>query len=125
MSAPSGSWGKTLCPYCGVGCGLLVQVEDGVVKRVKGDPEHPSSFGDVCAKAVHLPPALRTPDRLLYPQVRTRRDAELTRVPWELAVRMVADRLREIVATHGPAAIAFYGSGQLLTEEYYVASKLA
>src|SRR5207247_10598244 len=85
----------------------------------------PSSLGDVCAKAVHLPPALRTPDRLLYPQVRTRRDAELSRVPWELAVRTVADRLREIVATHGPAAIAFYGSGQLLTEEYYVASKLA
>jgi anaerobic selenocysteine-containing dehydrogenase len=108
-----------------VGCGLLVQIEDGAVKKVKGDPEHPSSLGDVCAKAVHLPPALRTPDRLLYPQVRTRRDAELTRVPWELAVRMVADRLREIVAAHGPAAIAFYGSGQLLTEEYYVASKLA
>ena len=89
-------WRRTLCPYCGVGCGLLVQVEEGVVKRVKGDPEHPSSLGDECAKAVHLPPALRPPDRLLYPQVRTRRDAELTRVPWELAVRMVADRLREI-----------------------------
>ncbi len=125
MSGSSESWRKTLCPYCGVGCGLLVQVEEGAVKRVKGDPEHPSSFGDVCAKAVHLPPALRTPDRLLYPQVRTRRDAQLTRVPWELAVRTVADRLREIVATHGPDAVAFYGSGQLLTEEYYVASKLA
>ena len=95
----SGGWRKTLCPYCGVGCGLLVQIEDGTVKKVKGDPEHPSSLGDVCAKAVHLPPALRTPDRLLYPQVRTRRDAELSRVPWELAVRTVADRLREIVAT--------------------------
>ena len=59
-----------------MGCGLLVQIEDGAVKKVKGDPEHPSSLGDVCAKAVHLPPALRTPDRLLYPQVRTRRDAE-------------------------------------------------
>ena len=103
----------------------FAMIEDGAVRRVKGDPEHPSSLGDVCAKAVHLPPALRTPDRLLYPQVRTRRDAELSRVPWELAVRTVADRLREIVATHGPAAIAFYGSGQLLTEEYYVASKLA
>src|SRR5215813_2567051 len=59
---PAGSrgeaWGRTLCPYCGVGCGLLVQVEDGAVKRVKGDPDHPSSLGDVCAKAVHLPPAL-------------------------------------------------------------------
>ncbi len=118
-------WHRTLCPYCGVGCGLLVQIEDGAVKRVKGDPEHPSSLGDVCAKAVHLPPALRTPDRLLYPQMRARRDADPARAPWELAVRFVADRLREIVAAHGPDAIAFYGSGQLLTEEYYVASKLA
>lgn len=119
------SWSRTLCPYCGVGCGLLLQVEGGAVKRVKGDPDHPSSLGDVCAKAVHLPPALRTPDRLLHPQIRTRRDAELTRVPWDLAVRFVADRLRETVAAHGPDAVAFYGSGQLLTEEYYVASKLA
>ena len=118
-------WRRTLCPYCGVGCGLLVQVEDGAVKRVKGDPDHPSSLGDVCAKAVHLPPALRTADRLLYPQLRTRRDAAPARVPWELAVRFVADQIREIVARHGPDAFAFYGSGQLLTEEYYVASKLA
>src|SRR5216117_2285808 len=122
---PDPGWRRTMCPYCGVGCGLLVQVEAGAVRRVKGDPDHPSSWGDVCAKAVHLPPALSTPDRLLYPQGRARRDAELARVPWELAVRFVADRLREIVAAHGPDAVAFYGSGQLLTEEYYVASKLA
>src|SRR5262245_35200671 len=118
-------WRRTLCPYCGVGCGLLVQVDAGAVKRVKGDPEHPSSLGDVCAKAVHLPPALRTPDRLLYPQLRTRRDTDLARAPWELAVRFVAERLRETVASHGPDAVALYGSGQLLTEEYYLASKLA
>ena len=125
MPDPEGGWRKTLCPYCGVGCGLLVQIEGGAVRRVKGDPDHPSSWGDVCAKAVHLPPALSTPDRLLYPHVRARRDAEPCRVPWELAVRFVADRLREIVTAHGPDAVAFYGSGQLLTEEYYVASKLA
>ncbi len=119
------SWGKTMCPYCGVGCGLLVRIEDGVVTKVKGDPAHPANFGDVCAKAVHLPPVLRTPDRLLYPQIRARRDASLDRVPWELALRFTADRLREIIAAHGPDAVAFYASGQLLTEEYYVASKLA
>jgi anaerobic selenocysteine-containing dehydrogenase len=118
-------WGRTLCPYCGVGCGLLVRVEDGRVTRVKGDPEHPASLGDVCAKAVHLPPTLRTDDRLLYPEVRTRRDAERTRVPWEWALRFTADRFREIIAAHGPDAVAFYASGQLTTEEYYVASKLA
>lgn len=118
-------WGRTMCPYCGVGCGLLVRIEDGVVTKVKGDPAHPANFGDVCAKAVHLPPALRTEDRLLYPQIRPRRDAPLERVPWELALRFVADRFREMLAAHGPDAVAFYGSGQLLTEEYYVASKLA
>jgi anaerobic selenocysteine-containing dehydrogenase len=116
---------STGCPYCGVGCGLLVQVRDGRVTKVKGDPAHPSSLGDVCAKAVHLPPVLRTPDRLLYPRMRARRDARLERVPWELAIRFAADRVREIVATHGPDAVAFYASGQLLTEEYYLASKLA
>ena len=125
MPEPAEGWRRTLCPYCGVGCGLLVQVQDGAVTRVKGDPDHPASWGDVCAKAVHLPPALRTPDRLLYPQVRARRDAEPARVPWELATRFAADRIREIARAHGPEAIAFYGSGQLLTEEYYVASKLA
>jgi len=115
----------TLCPYCGVGCGLLVEVRDGRVARVRGDPAHPSSRGDICAKAVHLPPTLNTDDRLLYPQMRTRRDRTLRRVPWELAVRTVAERLGQIVAEHGSDAVAVYASGQLTTEEYYVASKLA
>jgi anaerobic selenocysteine-containing dehydrogenase len=122
---PADGWGATLCPYCGVGCGLLVKVEAGRVTRVKGDPAHPANYGDVCAKAVHLPPTLRTDDRLLYPQLRVRRDAPLRRVPWDLALRHTAERMREIVDTHGPDAVAFYASGQLLTEEYYVASKLA
>ena len=125
MSSDGPGWRATLCPYCGVGCGLLVKVEDGRVSRVKGDPAHPSSRGDVCAKAVHLPPTLRTPDRLLFPQVRARRDTPLQRVPWELALRVAAERMRAIVDAHGPDAVAFYASGQLLTEEYYVATKLA
>ena len=94
--------------------------------RVKGDPEHPANFGDICAKAVHLPPVLRTPDRLLYPQLRTRRDARAR-------AGAVGDGARASPPSgcarssprHGPDAVAFYGSGQLLTEEYYVASKLA
>jgi anaerobic selenocysteine-containing dehydrogenase len=118
------AWGKTMCPYCGVGCGLLVRVEDGAVTKVKGDPDHPANSGDVCAKAVHLPPTLRA-GRLLHPQIRTRRDGSSTRVPWELAIRFTAERIREIVAAHGPDAFAFYASGQLTTEEYYVAGKLA
>ena len=125
MAALSQAWHRSLCPYCGVGCGLLVHVEKGAVSRVKGDPTHPANFGDVCAKAVHLPPALRADDRLCFPHVRGRRDAPLTRVPWELAMRVAAERIREIVTTYGPDAVAFYASGQLLTEEYYLASKLA
>ncbi len=124
MTEPRSEWQRTLCPYCGVGCGLLVRVEEGVVTRVKGDPDHPANFGDVCAKAVHLPPTLRTPDRLLHPEIRSRRDRERRRVPWELALRFTAERLSEIVAAHGPDAVAVYASGQLTTEEYYVAGKL-
>ncbi|PYM15162.1 MAG: nitrate reductase catalytic subunit [Candidatus Rokuibacteriota bacterium] len=124
-SSPAGTWGRTMCPYCGVGCGLLVRVDGGRVTKVKGDPDHPANFGDVCAKAVHLPPALLAPDRLLHPEIRSRRDVERKRVPWELALRFTAERWREIFAAHGPDAVAFYASGQLLTEEYYVAGKLA
>ncbi len=125
MPAPDAISHRTLCPYCGVGCGLLVDVRDGVVTRVKGDPEHPANFGDVCAKAVHLPPTLRAPDRLLHPELRLRRDRERERVPWAAALRFTAERLRAIIAAHGPDAVAVYASGQLLTEEYYLASKLA
>jgi anaerobic selenocysteine-containing dehydrogenase len=124
MRTPERGWQRTLCPYCGVGCGLLVEVRDGAVTRVKGDPDHPANFGDICAKAVHLPPVLRAPDRLLYPQLRTRRDRERERVPWATALRYTAERLREIVAAHGRDAVAVYASGQLSTEEYYLAGKL-
>jgi len=119
------AWRSTMCPYCGVGCGLLVQVRAGRVTKVRGDPAHPANLGDICAKAVHLPPILGTADRLLRPQIRVRRGAELEHVPWELALRFTADRMREIITAHGSDAVAFYASGQLLTEEYYLGSKLA
>jgi ferredoxin-nitrate reductase len=118
-------WGRTQCPYCGVGCGLLVQIQDGQAVRVKGDPDHPANFGDVCAKAVMLPRSLHTSDRLLYPHLRPRRDRALTRVPWSVALRTIARSFRSVITQYGPDAVAFYGSGQLLTEDYYVANKLA
>jgi ferredoxin-nitrate reductase len=71
-----------------------------------------------------LPRALRTPDRLLYPHLRPRRDQALSRVPWPVALRTVARAFRRLIAQYGPDAVAFYGSGQLLTEDYYVANKL-
>ena len=91
---------------------------------MKGDPDHPANFGEVCAKAVMLPRALNTPDRLLYPHLRPRRDQPQTRVTWSVALKTLAHSFRNIIAEHGPDAVAFYGSGQLLTEDYYVANKL-
>jgi anaerobic selenocysteine-containing dehydrogenase len=118
-------WEKSYCPYCGVGCGLLAKVQAGAVTRIKGDPDHPLSRGDLCLKAVYLPEILRTPDRLIYPQVRQCQDEPFKRVSWQQAMTYLANRFRGIIDEHGPDAVAFYGSGQLTTEEYYVANKLA
>ena len=118
-------WEKSYCPYCGVGCGLLVGIQDDSVRKIKGDPDHPSSLGDLCLKAVYLPETLKTADRLLYPQVRSCQDGPFQRVTWDQTMNYLARRYRAIFDEHGPDAVAFYGSGQLTTEEYYVANKLA
>jgi ferredoxin-nitrate reductase len=118
-------WEKSYCPYCGVGCGLLAGIRDGSVVKIKGDPDHPSSLGDLCLKAVYLPEILRTDDRLTHPQVRQCQDGPFKRASWPKAMAYLANRFRSIIDEHGPDAVAFYGSGQLTTEEYYVANKLA
>jgi len=118
-------WEKTYCPYCGVGCGLLAGMRNGAVARIKGDPEHPSSLGDLCLKAIYLPEVLQTHDRLLYPQLRSCQDEPFKRVSWRQTMTYLAKRFRMIIDEHGADAVAFYGSGQLTTEEYYVANKLA
>ncbi|HWP34356.1 MAG TPA: nitrate reductase [Thermodesulfobacteriota bacterium] len=117
-------WVRSLCPYCGVGCGILAAVEDGRVSRIKGDPAHPANFGEVCAKAVFLPHALRTADRATHPLMARRRGAPLERTDWATALARAARAIRDTWQRHGPDAIAVYGSGQLLTEEYYVWVKL-
>lgn len=117
-------WVKSYCPYCGVGCGLMAGMKGGSVVKIKGDPEHPSSLGDLCLKAVYLPETLRTTDRLLYPQMRMCQEGPFKRVSWEQTFKFLARRFRQIIDDHGPDAVAFYGSGQLTTEEYYVGSKL-
>ena len=118
-------WVKTYCPYCGVGCGLLAGVSNGVVAKIKGDKSHPSSLGDLCLKAIYLPETLKTSDRLLYPQLRACSDGPFKRVTWDQTMGYLAQRYRAIIDEHGPDAVAFYGSGQLTTEEYYIANKLA
>lgn len=107
----------TTCPYCGVGCGVQVEVgREGV--SVSGDPAHPANLGRLCVKGSALGETLGNRGRLLYPEV----DGE--RVSWERALDRVAGALGETLERHGPGSVAFYVSGQLLTEDYYVANKL-
>jgi assimilatory nitrate reductase catalytic subunit len=113
MTAPI----RTTCPYCGVGCGVLVSRE-GEAFKVRGDPEHPANLGRLCSKGAALADTLGLDDRLLYPE------AAGERVSWDTALDTVAQRFAEVIAEHGPEAVAFYVSGQLLTEDYYVANKL-
>ena len=115
---------RTVCPYCGVGCGVLATVRQGRVLSVRGDPEHPTNRGGLCGKGKRLAETLRPGDRLLHPMLRTRRDAPLHRASWDQALAHCAARLRDIQATYGRNSVAFYLSGQLLTEDYYVANKL-
>jgi ferredoxin-nitrate reductase len=107
-----------------VGCGLLAQVENGRLTGVSGDPEHPVNRGATCRKPLGLPDAVHASDRALHPLWRESGDARFERVGWDHAIAELAERLRRISAEHGPDAIAFYISGQLLTEDYYVAGKL-
>jgi assimilatory nitrate reductase catalytic subunit len=108
---------KTTCPYCGVGCGLVVSNDAGRIS-VAGDPVHPANFGRLCSKGYALGETLDLDNRLLHPQV----DGRVTN--WDTALDTVASRLKAIIAEHGPDAVAFYVSGQMLTEDYYVANKL-
>ncbi|WP_210495584.1 nitrate reductase [Patulibacter sp. SYSU D01012] len=116
---------RTGCPYCGVGCGLRATVADGRLVRVEGDPEHPVNRGRTCAKPLALPAAVHARDRATVPRRRDRPDGPWRDVTWDEGIGWAAERLRAIVAEHGPEAVAFYVSGQLLTEDYYVVNKLA
>ena len=117
----------TTCPYCGVGCGVLAEVAaDGAVS-VRGDPDHPANFGRLCSKGSALAETVDLDGRLLYPEIiseDSRNGAPAQRVSWETALDHVAQKFQSIIERHGPEAVAFYVSGQLLTEDYYVANKL-
>jgi assimilatory nitrate reductase catalytic subunit len=109
---------KTTCAYCGVGCGIIATATGERIATIKGDPDHPANYGRLCSKGTHLGETIGLEGRLLYPEI----DGE--RVDWETALRHVADRFKATIAEHGPQSVAFYVSGQLLTEDYYVANKL-
>ncbi|CCM76381.1 nitrate reductase [Rhizobium mesoamericanum] len=109
---------KTTCPYCGVGCGVIAKVaKDGKVS-VKGDPDHPSNFGRLCSKGSALGETVDLDGRIFHPEISGER------AEWGQALDLVAQRFSDAVAEHGPDSVAFYVSGQLLTEDYYVANKL-
>jgi assimilatory nitrate reductase catalytic subunit len=108
----------TTCPYCGVGCGVLAERKTDGGWRVRGDPDHPANLGRLCSKGTALAETLDLEDRLLHPELRGQR------VTWDTALDHVAAEFKRIIRTHGPQAVAFYVSGQLLTEDYYVANKL-
>jgi len=125
-SAPPGETEtRTVCPYCGVGCGLLARTEGGRLRSVEGDPIYRVNRGRTCRKPLELPAGVHAGDRAQTPLLRERRDARFHRSEWDAIMPELAGRLRAIVDEHGPDAIAFYLSGQLLTEDYYAAVKLA
>ncbi|MGD1881981.1 MAG: molybdopterin-dependent oxidoreductase [Paracoccaceae bacterium] len=106
------------CPYCGVGCGVLLRPDGAGGLAVRGDPDHPANFGKLCSKGTALADTVGLGGRLLAPQIAGRT------TDWDDALQLVADRLSDTIAQHGPDSVAFYVSGQLLTEDYYVANKL-
>ncbi|MEM7225677.1 MAG: nitrate reductase [Pseudomonadota bacterium] len=109
---------RTTCPYCGVGCGLLAgRRADGSV-LVKGDHDHPANYGKLCSKGSALGETVGLEGRLLFPEIGGERAS------WDAAIDLIAARFSEAISTHGPDSVAFYVSGQLLTEDYYVANKL-
>ena len=109
---------RTTCPYCGVGCGIITSPAGDGSWMVKGDPRHPANFGRLCSKGSALAETLSLDGRLLHPMIGDRR------VSWNEALDVVADGFRRAIERDGPDAVAFYVSGQLLTEDYYVANKL-
>ena len=112
---------KTTCPYCGVGCGVeATRLPDGAI-RIAGDSSHPANLGRLCVKGSALGDTLGPENRLLQPQVRV--DGVLQPASWDVALDKVAGGLRAIIDEHGPDAVALYVSGQLLTEDYYIANK--
>uniref|UniRef100_B0T0K2 Molybdopterin oxidoreductase n=1 Tax=Caulobacter sp. (strain K31) TaxID=366602 RepID=B0T0K2_CAUSK len=112
---------KTACPYCGVGCGVVGAVANGGEGRalsVAGDAAHPANLGRLCSKGAALGATVGLQGRLLEPTIGGKV------VTWSDATALVAKRFKDTIAKHGPDSVAFYVSGQLLTEDYYVANKL-
>ena len=115
-------WVKSVCRFCGTGCGVLLGVRERQLVALRGDPQHPTTKGLVCAKALFLPKIVHSKDRLEYPMIR--RDGQLVRAGWDEAMELVAEKFAGAIKRHGPDGVAYYGSGQALSEESYLANRL-
>ena len=109
---------RSTCPYCGVGCGVILRPDGAGGLDVRGDPDHPANRGRLCSKGSALGDTLDRAGRLLAPRISGQE------VGWDSALDLVAKKFSDTIARHGPDSVAFYVSGQLLTEDYYVANKL-
>jgi assimilatory nitrate reductase catalytic subunit len=120
---------RSTCPYCGVGCGVIIESTGDQITGVRGDPDHPANFGRLCTKGstLHLTAAaaITQQTRLLQPMQRFERSAAPQSVSWDAALTHASEGFARIIRDHGPDAVGFYVSGQLLTEDYYVFNKLA
>jgi len=126
---------KTLCPFCGVGCGLEIvstptpdqdikrDTQGNPVWKVRGDRQHPSSQGMVCVKGATVTESIRR-DRLLHPMIRETLDQPFRQASWDEALTLIVDRINTVRSQYGSDALCMYGSGQFVTEDYYIAQKL-
>ncbi|HEY6504675.1 MAG TPA: molybdopterin-dependent oxidoreductase, partial [Chitinophagaceae bacterium] len=116
---------KTTCCYCGVGCGIVVSKDAQGRIMVEGDKDHPVNKGMLCSKGMNLHYTVNDrSDRLMYPEMRYSRNQPRQRVSWDVALERTAAVFKTLINKYGPDSVAFYASGQCLTEEYYVVNKL-
>jgi assimilatory nitrate reductase catalytic subunit len=116
---------KSTCCYCGVGCGVIISSQNDKIIDIKGDPNHPANFGRLCTKGSTLHLTAKLDNRLLYPEMRITREARRKRVSWDDSLNYLTEQFAQTIEKYGPDSVAFYISGQLLTEDYYVFNKLA
>jgi ferredoxin-nitrate reductase len=116
---------QSTCCYCGVGCGISLEKDHNGQIHLEGDTSHPVNHGMLCSKGKNLHYTVNdTSDRLEYPQMRYHKNEPLRRVSWDTALTRTAAVFKTLIDKFGPDAVAFYASGQCLTEEYYVINKL-
>ncbi len=122
LNQASLEWHKSVCRFCGTGCGVQLGLKNNRLVALRGDAKHPTTKGLVCAKALFLPKIVHSPERLTTPKIRGKNG--LVDATWDEAMARVAEQFAEAIQNHGADSVAFYGSGQCLSEESYLANRL-